>query len=91
MPRRIRDVAVTVAVLLVLLMMLVAIDSRVRDRVDQLSGDVGRLDWSASGGSFISAVAATIYDVVADYASDNTYLFSFLVGAVVLFVLMLRT
>jgi hypothetical protein len=91
MPRRIRDLAATVAVLLVLLMLLIAIDSRVRDRVGQFSGDVVRLDWSASGGSFISGAAATIYDVVAVYASDNTYLFWFLVGAVVLFVLMLRT
>lgn len=90
MARRIRDLAVTVTVLLVLFGILVSINPRVLERADEFTGDVSSQEWSSSGGT-VQNTAGSVLTLISSYADDNTYLFAFLVVAVVLFVLMLRT
>lgn len=90
MARRIRDLAVTITVLLVLFGMLVSINPRVRERADEFTGDVSSQEWSSSSGVLQKTAASTLA-LISSFADDNTYLFFFLVVAVVLFVLMLRT
>jgi hypothetical protein len=90
MTRQIRDLVVTLAALGVLFTMLMTVDPRLRDRAGQLTVGVSHQHWDASrdavGDTMGSAVA-----LVSGYANDNVYLFAFLVVAVVLFMLMLRT
>ena len=91
MPRRVRDLVVTIAVLMVLFVALVSIDPRIRERAGDLSsGRISQQDWNASSGAVEKAMSS-VMTVTSAFATDNTYLFSFLVVAVVLFVLMLRT
>lgn len=90
MARRIRDLAVTVTVLLVLFGILVSINPRVLERADEFTGDVSSQEWSSSGGT-VQKTAGSVLTLISSYADDNTYLFAFLVVAVALFVLMLRT
>jgi hypothetical protein len=90
MTRRIRDVAITTAVFLVILGMLMSINPRVRERVDQLTDGGSQLDWSGPGHA-ISSTAGTMLALTTSYAADNQYLFAFMVAALVLFVLMVRT
>jgi hypothetical protein len=90
MPRRVRDLVVTIAVLMVLFGALVSIDPRIRERASELSGGVSQQDWNVSTG-VVEHAMTSVLAVASSFAADNTYLFSFLVVAVVLFVLMLRT
>jgi hypothetical protein len=87
MPRRIRDLAMSIAALLFLFAMLTIISPQVRERV---SADGGSREWQASSGA-VTHAAVSAFAITSSYAADNTYLFSFLVVAVVMFVLMLRT
>ena len=76
------------AVLAVLFGMLMAINPRVRERF--LESVQGGRDVNSS----ISPVSNAAYAAVSigtDYAADNPFLFSFLVVAVILFMLMLRS
>ena len=85
--KKLRDVAAGLAVLAVLFGMLLAFNPRVHERVAELGSSVqGR----ESLGPVQNAAYAAI-SIGSDYASDNPYLFSFLVVAVVLFMLMLRS
>lgn len=90
MPTRIRDLAGTIAVLIVLFGVLISINPRVRDRAGALAVDMRSDEWSASQGA-ISNVVGSVVAIVSGYAADNTYLFSFLIVAGVLLLLMLRT
>jgi ribose/xylose/arabinose/galactoside ABC-type transport system permease subunit len=85
--KKVRDLVATLAVLVVLFGMLLAINPRVRERFSDLMQ--GR-DMNSSFGPIGNAAAAAT-SIGSDYASDNPVLFSFLVVAVVLFMLMLRT
>ncbi len=77
----------TLAVLVVLFGMIMAFNPRVRERFEELtSGVQGR----ESLGPMQNAAYAAM-SVGSDYAADNPFLFSFLVVAVVLFMLMLRS
>lgn len=87
MLKKLRDVAVTLAVLAVLFGMLLALSPRVHERFAELtSGVQGR----ESLGPVQNAAYAAM-SIGSDYAAGNPYLFSFLVVAVVLFMLMLRS
>ena len=88
--KRLRDLAVTLAVLAVLFAMLMAINPRVRERFAEMTASVQGRDMNSSVGPVSNAAYAAM-SIGSDYASDNPYLFSFLVVAVVLFMLMVRS
>ena len=77
----------TLAVLAVMFAMIMALNPRVHDRFAELTTSVqGR----ESLGPLQNAAYAAV-SIGADYAADNPYLFSFLVVAALLFMLMLRS
>ena len=91
MPRRIRDLIATTIVLFVLFAMLLSINPRMREGVDRLAGEgFGGPLWNSVRHAFDTAVL-TAMAAVSGYAADNIYLFSFLVVATVLLVLMVRS
>jgi hypothetical protein len=68
-----------------------AINPRVRERFGEMTMSVqGGRDVNASLGPVSNAAYAAV-SIGSDYAADNPILFSFLVVAVVLFMLMLRS
>ena len=69
--------------------MLMAINPRVRERFSEMMSAQGR-DVNSSIGPVSNAAYAAV-SIGSDYASDNPFLFGFLVAAVVLFMLMLRS
>jgi hypothetical protein len=88
--RKIRDLGATLAVLAVLFGMLMAINPRVRERFSEMmTANVGR-DMNSSLGPVGDAAYAAM-SIGSDYAAGNPFLFSFLVVAVVLFMLMVRS
>ena len=90
MPRKIRDLVVTLAALFVLFTMLLSISPQLRDRTAEFTGGSSSQQWGASGGA-LGQTAESVFAIASGYAADNVYLFAFLVVATVLFVLMLRT
>ena len=82
--------AATLAMLVVLFGLLMAINPRVRERFGEMTMSVQGRDVNASFGPLGNAAYAAM-SIGQDYAVDNPILFSFLVVAVVLFMLMLRT
>jgi hypothetical protein len=70
--------------------LLIVINPRVRERAGQIGGDVQTQSWEASAAP-VSNAAVSAMSVTSYYASDNPYLFSFVIAAGVLFVLLLRT
>lgn len=88
--RKARDLAATLAVLAVLFGMLMAINPRVRERFSEMTSGVHGRQWDSSVGPVGSAAYAAV-SIGSDYAADNPFLFSFLVVAVVLFMLMQRS
>ena len=88
--KRARDLGATLAVLAVLFGMLMVINPRVRERFgEMMAANVGR-DMNSSIGPVGNAAYAAM-SIGSDYASGNPFLFSFLVVAVILFMLMLRS
>jgi RecA/RadA recombinase len=88
-PRKLRDLAATLAVLVVLFGTLMVFSPQVRNRAVAMTGDVQSQGWSSSA-SPVGHMAAAVVAVTSDYAAQNPILFSFLVAAAVLFVLMVR-
>jgi hypothetical protein len=88
--KKVRELAATAAVLVVLFGMLMAINPRVRERFGEMSASVQTRDVNSSLGPVGNAAHAAM-SIGTDYAADNPVLFSFLVVAVVLFMLMLRS
>jgi hypothetical protein len=85
--KKVRDLVATLAVLAVLFGMLMAINPRVQERFAEMTANMqGR----ESFGPMQSAAYAAM-SIGSGYASDNPFLFSFLVVAVVLFMLMVRS
>jgi ribose/xylose/arabinose/galactoside ABC-type transport system permease subunit len=85
--KKVRDLAATLGVLVLLFGILMVINPRVRERFTEMTASVqGR----ESLGPVQNAAYAAM-SIGSDYAADNPFLFSFLVVAVVLFMLMLRT
>ena len=88
--RKIRDLGATLAVLAVLFGILMAINPRVRERFSEMmTANVGR-DMNSSLGQVGNAAYAAM-SIGSDYAAGNPFLFSFLVVAVILFMLMVRS
>ena len=85
--RKGRDVAATLAVLAVLFAMLMAINPRVHERFAELTSSVQERESLGP----IQNLAYAAVSIGSDYAADNPFLFSFLVVAVVLFMLMFRS
>ena len=88
--KKARDLAATLTVLVVLFGMLMAINPRVRERFGEMTTSVQSRDMNSSLGPVSNAAYAAM-SIGSDYAADNPFLFSFLVVAVILFMLMLRT
>jgi RecA/RadA recombinase len=87
--RRLRDLAVTLAVLVVAFGALMAFNPQVRERAVAMTGDLQHQGWRASA-SPVANTAAAVVAVTSDYASESPILFSFVVAAAVLFMLMVR-
>jgi hypothetical protein len=88
--KKVRDLAATLTVLVVLFGMLMAINPRVRERFgEMMTMDVQGRDVNSLGPLGNAAYAAM--SIGCDYATANPILFSFLVVAVVLLMMMLRT
>lgn len=80
----------TIAVLVALFGMLMAINPRVRERFGEMTMSMQGGNVNSSFGPVGNAATAAM-SIGTDYAADNPFLFSFLVVAVVLLMLMLRT
>ena len=87
--KKVRDLIATVAIFVALFGMLMAVNPRMRERFGELMTLQSR-DVNSSIGPVSNAAYAAM-SIGSDYAADNPYLFSFLVVAVVLFMLMLRS
>ncbi len=85
--KKARDFAATLAVLAVLFGILMAVNPRVREQFATMTSSVQDRD---SLGPVQNAAYAAV-SIGSDYAAGNPFLFSFLVAAVVLFMLMLRS
>jgi hypothetical protein len=88
--KQVRELAVTLAVLAVLFGMLMAINPRVRERFGEMTMRMQGGDMNSSIGPVGNAAHAAM-SIGSDYAADNPFLFSFLVVAVILFMLMVRS
>jgi hypothetical protein len=89
MPRKVRDLVGTILALVVLVGALTIFDTRVREGVSRFADEVAR-SGSQPFISKLSDATAPVVDIVRDFSADNTFLFTFLVAAVVLVVMMLR-
>ena len=88
--KRARELGATLAVLALLFGMLMAINPQVRERFGEMTASMQSGDMNSSVGPVGNAAYAAV-SIGSDYAADNPFLFSFLVVAVILFMLMLRS
>jgi hypothetical protein len=88
--KKVRELGATLAVLAVLFGMLMAINPQVRERFGEMTSSMQSGNMDSSIGP-VSNVAYAALSIGSDYAADNPFLFSFLVVAVILFMLMLRS
>ena len=88
--KKARELAATLAVLAVLFGMLMAINPQVRERFSDMSASMQSGNIDSSVGPVGNAAYAAM-SIGSDYAADNPLLFWFLVVAVILFMLMLRS
>jgi hypothetical protein len=85
--KKVRDLCVTLAVLVLLFGILLAINPRVHDKFAELTSGV-------QGGDSFAPVQNAAYaalSVGSDYAAGNPVLFWFVIAAALLFMMMLRT
>ena len=87
--KKARELAATLAVLALLFAMLMAVNPQVRERFSEMTASMQSGDMNSSVGPVGNAAHAAV-SIGSDYAADNPFLFSFLVVAVILFMLMLR-
>ena len=86
MNKRLRETVIAMAALALLIVMMLSINPRVRER----AGDVtSSMQWDTSS-SAVEHTVDSVITVMTSYAGDNVYLFAFLVAACLLGVLMLR-
>lgn len=91
MRRRVRDLIATTIVVLVLFGMLASMNPRMREGVDRFTSEgVSGPQWSSVRQAFDATVLSAMA-ALSGFAADNIYLFSFLVVAFVLLVLMVRS
>jgi len=87
MPRKIRDFALAVTGLAILLGVLALVDERVPGRVAALAGDVSSGRWRQPG----TLTGNLLLDVAASPTLDNVFLLALLGAGIVLVILMVRT
>jgi len=87
--KKARELGATLAVLAALFGMLMAINPQVRERFSEMTASMKSGEMNSSIGPVGNAAYAAM-SIGSDYAADNPFLFSFLVVAVILFMLMLR-
>ena len=85
-----KEVVLSLAGLVLIFGLLISIDPRLREQAGNVASSAQTQQWSSADGP-IRSVAADATHIVSDYASGNPILFAFLVVAVVLFMMMLRT
>lgn len=86
MSKKLRDLVITIATLLVLFGGLASINPRLREQTVQMVSEPG---WQTLRG-LASNAFMTGFSFVHEYADFHTYLFSFLIAACVFAVLMIR-
>jgi hypothetical protein len=88
--RTLKDALVSLGAVLLLLVLLLVMNGRVREQVSlRVSArDAGQL---AVAGSEMKDLASVVYDVVRDQSSEHATLTIFIVAATVLVVFMVRT
>jgi hypothetical protein len=88
MTRALRQATMSGAVFGIILLTLVSIDTRVRDRVsDLVTGGESLTPWAARAGD----VADALVDAIRNQSIENAPLLIFAVAGAVLFVFMVRT
>jgi hypothetical protein len=90
MRKKFRDLAAVIAALVVLFGGSMMLNDPLRQRVASVSGDV-RAVQSNGAVTAIGDATSGLFNVLRDFSVDNTFLFTFLVAAAALVVLMLRT
>jgi hypothetical protein len=90
MKKKFRDTAIALAALIALLVMMISINPRLRERAGEMTGGISNQQWE-TGSTVVSQTVDSIIAVTSGYAGDNIYLLAFLVAACLLFVMMLRT
>jgi hypothetical protein len=89
-PRKARDLIAQILTVAVLLAVVVLSSGRSRHGLDRFPGSFGELRASAPVAAFTTAAAGPI-GLIRDFRADNPILFVFLIVAIVMVVLMLRT
>jgi hypothetical protein len=90
MPRGIKNVLAAISTLAVIGVALVAMNEPLRQGLGRFSGHIGDLRSLGPVAALSDAVTNAV-SLVGSFSDDNTLLFAFLVVAVALVVLMLRT
>ena len=88
--RRLRDLFTALAVLVAVLGVLTLINPRVRERVGEVTVGV-QTDGLSTTGAPIGVAAQGVFSITRSYAAANPLMFSFMIVAVVMFLLMVRT
>jgi len=89
-PRKARDLIAQILTVAVLLAVVVLTSGRSRHGIDRFPGSFEELRASAPVAAFTTAAAGPI-SLIRDFRADNPILFVFLIVAIVMVVLMLRT
>jgi len=87
MPRRVRDVIGSVLTIVVIILILIAIDGRVRGRMERAATELSDRGWEAPSDALSDVVA----DVRSTLHLESIYMMSFLGAGLLLLILMLRT
>jgi len=88
--RSLKDAAVSLGAVLLLVVMLLALNGRVREQLSLRFAARDASQITAAGGQ-MKDLASVVYDVVRDQSSEQTTLMVFIVAATVLVVFMVRT
>jgi hypothetical protein len=90
MKKKFRDTVIALVALTALLGMMISINPRVRERAGEMTGGLTNQQWE-TGSTVVGHTVDSIIAMTSGYAGDNLYMFAFLVAAVLLFAMMLRT
>ena len=88
--RRLRDLLTALAVLIAVLGVLTLMNSRMRERVGEVTSGIQTEGWSNTSAP-IGTAAHGVFSITSGYAAANPLMFSFMIVAVVMFHLMVRT
>src|SRR5262245_7176132 len=88
--RRLRELCTALAVLVAVLGVVTLINPRVRERVGEATTGVQTEGLSATSAP-LGVAAQGVFSIARSYAAANPLMFSFMIVAVVMFLLMVRT